>query len=115
MYICICVCMCVHVCIYVYMYKYIYIYVCVCVYMYIYISIYCMHQNRGYGTIQHIDLYLYQNRICRLETAPSENTYTYIQTNSSDTYNTMLPLYLNPFPNYFYCRDNNIGYENGRA
>ena len=89
-YICVCVCMCVCICIYVH------IYMCVCVYIYIYISIYCMHQNRSYGTIQHIDPYLYQNRICRLQTAPSENTCTYIQTNSSDTYNTMLPLYLNP-------------------
>ena len=82
---------------------------CACICIYIYITIYCIRQNRGYETIQHIDPYLYQNRICRLQTAPSENTYTYIQTNSSDTYNTMLPLYLNPFNNYSYCRDHNRG------
>ena len=86
---------------------------CVFVYMYVYIYIYllyhCRRHNRGYGTIQHIDPYLYQNRICRLQTAPSENTHTYIQTNSSDTYNTMLSLYLNPFPNYSYCRGHNRG------
>ena len=74
-----------------------------------------MCHNRGYGTLQHIDPYLYQNRIWRLQTAPSENTHTYIHTNSSDMYNTMLPLYLNPFPNYSYCCGHNRGYENGRA
>ena len=68
-------------------------------YVYIYILLYhCMHHNRGYGTIQHRVPYLYQNRICRLQTAPSENTHTYIQTNSSDKYNTMLSLcHLTPF------------------
>ena len=88
------VCVCLSLCVY--------IYACmsVCIYM-------CY--DRGYGTIQHIDPYLYQNRICRLQTAPSENTHTYIQTNSSHTYNIMLSLYLNLFPNYSYCRDHNRG------
>ena len=89
-YACVCVCMCVYMCICINIY--IYVCVCLCVYMYIYISIYCMPQNRACGTIQHIDPYLYQNRICRLQIAPSENTYTYIQTNSSDTYKSHLPL-----------------------
>ena len=76
MIVCVCVCICMYVYICVCMYVYIYIYIYIYITKYITILLYhYMHHNRGYGTIQHIHPYLYQNRICSLQTAPSENTH----------------------------------------
>ena len=106
--VCMCVCICMYVCIYMCVYVCIYIYILLYILLYYYITT-CIITEVMELFSTYIHTYI-RTEFVAYKLLP-QKIHTYIQTNSSDTYNTMLSLYLNLFPNYSYCRGHNKDWE----